>query len=156
MNSQTIRLLCVAVITLPVVAIGASTVGRAQPKSFDGAYKGTLECEQGGLEVFRSLLTIIIRNGLVTGGAPTPGIDGRQELPAAVVPGRGTVDPDGVFRLGYILYTGEYLLRADYSGMLSDTGGTLTGTQVFTREIPGDSGTRTCKGTFLKVELPRQ
>jgi hypothetical protein len=36
--------------------------------------------------------------------------------------------------------------------MLTDTGGTLTGTG----EITGHDGTRTCKGTFLKVELPRQ
>jgi hypothetical protein len=55
MNSQTQA-------TLPggdraaVIAIGASA-GRAQPKSFDGAYSGTLECELGGVEVFRSLLT---------------------------------------------------------------------------------------------------
>jgi hypothetical protein len=152
MNSQTIRLLCLAVSTLPVIAIGASTAGRAQPKSFDGAYKGTLECEQSGLGVLRSLLTIIIRNGLVTGGAPTLGIDGKEILSM----GRGTVDPDGVFHFGYILYTRDYSLRADYSGTLNDTGGTLTGTQVLTREITGDVVTRTCEGTFLKVELPRQ
>lgn len=60
----------IARITPPVVAIEASVVARAQPKSFDGAYKGSLQCEQGGVAVFRSLLTIIIRDGLVTGGAP--------------------------------------------------------------------------------------
>lgn len=152
MNSQTIRPLSLAVITLPVIAIGASTAGRAQSKFFDGAYRGTLECEQRGVEVFRSLLTMIIRNGLVTGGAPTLGIDGKEEL----IPGPGTVDPDGVFRFGYIFYAGDYTLRANYSGTLSDTGGTLTGTQVLTREATGDGGTRACKGTFLKVELPRQ
>lgn len=148
MNSQTIRLLCLTVIMLPVVAIGASGVGRTQPNSFDGAYKGTLECEWGGPEAFRSLLTIIIRDGSVTSS------DGREEL--AGIPGRGTVDPDGVFRFGYILYARDYSVRADYSGMLSDTGGTLTGTQVLTRETTGDGGTRTCKGTFLKVEVPRR
>jgi hypothetical protein len=39
-------------ITLPVIAIGASTAERAQSKYFDGAYKGTLESEQGGAECF--------------------------------------------------------------------------------------------------------
>jgi hypothetical protein len=148
MNSQTIRLLCLAVSTLPVIAIGASTAGRAQSKYFDVVYKGTLECQQDGLEVFRSLLTIAIRNGSVTAS------DGREEL--GPIPGSGTVDPDGVFRFGYILYARDYSLRADYSGTLNDTGGTLTGTQVLTREITGDVVTRTCEGTFLKVELPRQ
>jgi hypothetical protein len=148
MNSQTIRPLCLAVITLPVIAIGASTAGQAQTKSFDAVYRGTLECEQGGLEVFRSPLTIMIRNGSVIAS------DGRDKL--GPVPGFGTLDPDGAFRFGYIFYTRDDSLRADYSGTLNDTGGTLTGTQVFTREITGDGGTRTCKGTFLKVELPRQ
>jgi hypothetical protein len=150
MNSQSIRPLCLAVITLPVIAIGASTAGRAQSKYFDAFYKGTLECDQGGLEVFRSLLTILIRNGSVTGS------DGREELGPFPVPGSGTVDPDGVFRFGYMLYASDYSLRADHSGTLNDNGGTLTGTQVLTRQITGDGGTRTCKGTFLKVELPRQ
>jgi hypothetical protein len=126
--------------------MGASTAGRAQPKSFDGAYKGTLECERG-LEVFRSLLTINIRNGRVTGGARTLGIDGKEEL----IPGGGTVDADGIYRSGHIFYTRGYTLHADYIGMLSDTGGTLTGTQVFTRETTEDGGTRSCKGTFLKA-----
>jgi hypothetical protein len=147
MNSQTISALCLPVITLPVIAIGASTAGRAQSKYFDAVYRGTLECEQGGLEVFRSPLTIAIRNGSVTAS------DGREEVG---VPGSGTIDPDGVFRFGYTFYTRDNSLRADYSGTLNDTGGTLTGTQVLIRQITGDDGTRNCKGTFLKVELPRQ
>jgi hypothetical protein len=151
---ELIRPVCLAAIALLVVAMGASTAGRAQPKTFDGDYKGSLECEQGGLEVFRRPLAIIIRNGRVTGGAPTLDIDGRQEVSFAV--GTGTVDPDGGFRLRYILYTRDYSLRGDYSGTLHGGGGTLTGTQVFTREITGDGATRTCKGTFLQVELPKQ
>lgn len=47
MNSQAIRLVCLAVITLPVIAIGASTVGLAQTKSFDAAYRGTLDRSGG-------------------------------------------------------------------------------------------------------------
>jgi hypothetical protein len=48
----------------------------------------------------------------------------------------------------------HYSTHGDYNGTLSATGGTLTGTQVLTRENIGDGGTRTCKVTFLKVELP--
>jgi hypothetical protein len=154
MNSQTIRFLCLTVITLPVVAMGASTASRAQPTSFDGAYKGTLECKRGDVEVFRSLLTINIRGGRITGGARALGIDGKEEDPPIM--GAGTVDPEGAFRFGYIQYERDHSLRADYNGTLNDTGGTLTLTQVFTREIAGDGRTHTCKGTFLKVELPRR
>lgn len=56
-----------AALTLLVVATG-TTAGLSQPKSFDGAYKGSLECEQGGLEVFRMSLAISIRDGRVLGG----------------------------------------------------------------------------------------
>jgi len=68
----------------------------------------------------------------------------------------GTVDPNGVFRLGYTGYWSHYSIRGDYSGTLNATGGTLTGTQVLTREITGDGVTRTCKGTVVQVELSRQ
>ena len=132
---------------------GASTAGRPQPTSFDGAYKGSLECKQSRLEAFRMPLAIVIRDGRVTGGASTLDIDGRQVVPEL---GAGTVNPDGAFSLGYLLYTRDYSTHVYYSGTLDGTGGTLTGTQVLTREITGDVVTHTCKGTFIRVDLPRQ
>jgi hypothetical protein len=67
----------------------------------------------------------------------------------------GTVDPDGAFRLLYINY-GDYTIRGDFSGTLGATSGTLSGTRVLTRETTGDGETHTCKGTVLRVELPKQ
>ncbi len=61
-----------------------------------------------------------------------------------------------MFRLRYIAYFPQYSIEGDYTGTLTATGGTLTGTQVMTREISGDGGIRTCKGTFPKVDVPRQ
>ena len=146
--------LCPAVITLLIVAIGASTAGLSQPKSFDGAYKGSLECEQSGFEAFRMPLVISIRDGRVIGGASILDIDGREVGPEQ---GFGTVNPDGTFNFRYILYVpGNYSTHVYYSGTLDGTGGTLIGTQVLTPEITGDVVTRTCKGTFLRVELPKR
>jgi len=131
-----------------------TTAGLSQPKSFDGAYKGSLECEQSGFEAFRMPLVISIRDGRVIGGASILDIDGREVGPEQ---GFGTVNPDGTFNFRYILYVpGNYSTHVDYSGTLDGTGGTLTGTQVLTPEITGDVVTRTCKGTFLQVELPKQ
>jgi hypothetical protein len=104
-------------------------------------------------EIFRTPLSIIVRNGHVMALTPMFDIAGREEPAPAVA--AGIVDPDGVFRLGYTVYTRDYTVRGDYSGTLNATGGTLTGTQVLTREITGDGATRICKGTFLQVELPR-
>jgi len=77
MNSQAIRSVCLAAITLPVIAIGASTVGLSQATSFDGGYKGTLECEQGGLEVIRMPFTVSVRDGLSGRRRREPYTDGR-------------------------------------------------------------------------------
>jgi hypothetical protein len=156
MNSQIISL-CLAVITLPVIAIGASTAGRAQSKLFDGAYKGSLECERmtAGVDgAFRAPLSIIIREGTVVAAFDIE--DTSAPLQAMPLQAAGTIDPDGAFRFGVTAYTQKYNLRAEYSGTLNDTAGTLTGTQVLTRQVTGDGRTRACKGTFLKVELPRR
>jgi hypothetical protein len=151
---ELIRLLWPVAVTLPIIAIAASA-GRAQPKSFDGAYKGSLECEQltAGIGVFRTPLSIIVRNGRVMALVPAFDIDGKHELSPAMT--AGTIDLDGVFRVGYTLYTRDASIGGDYSVTLNAAGGTLTGTQVLTREITGDGGTRTCKGTVVQVELPR-
>jgi len=49
---ELIRPVHLAAIAMLVVAI-ATTAGLSQPKSFDGAYKGSLECKQSGFEAFR-------------------------------------------------------------------------------------------------------
>ena len=64
----------------------------------------------------------------------------------------GTVKPDGTFHVDFIEYTSKYSTHVYYGGTLDRTGGTLTGTQISTSEIAGDVATRTCKGTFFKVE----
>jgi hypothetical protein len=52
-----------AALTLLVVAMG-TTAGLSQPKSFDGAYKGSLECERttDGVGVFHVPVSIVVGN----------------------------------------------------------------------------------------------
>jgi len=60
------------VITLPVIAIGATTPGRAQPKTFDGTWKGSFEGEpmMAVVKVFarrsRSSRGILLSTAIVT------------------------------------------------------------------------------------------
>ena len=117
-QKELIRPLRLAAIILSAVAIGASTTARAQPKSIDSAYKGSLECEPmtAGSEIFRTPLSIIVRNGWLT--ALFDHDDGR---PPSTAFARVTVDPVGVFRFGYTLYTRDYSIRGNYSGTLNAT-----------------------------------
>jgi hypothetical protein len=117
-----------------------------------GGRNQPLECEQGGVEVFRSLLTMIIRNGRITGGRRRSALTERKNSFRGAEPLIRTA----YFASVIFFYAGDYSLRANCSGTLNESGGTLTGTQVLGRLTTGDGGTRTCRGTFLKVELPRQ
>jgi hypothetical protein len=135
------------------IAIDAPPAGLAQQQAFDGAYKGDLECEQmpQGIGTLRKPLAMIVRNGMVVASAPMSDIDGRQELTATVV--TGTVNADGALHLGTTVFTRDATIHVDYTGTLDATGGTLTGTQVWTGATAG--ATRTCNGTFVKVRLGR-
>lgn len=140
-----------------VIAISAPPAGLAQQQSFDGAYKGSLECEQmpEGIRNLRTPLAMIVRNGMVVASAPMFDLDGRQELADTVV--TGTVNANGAFHLGVTVFARDASSHVDYTGTLNTTGGTLTGTQIWTPATASDGGaTRTCNGTFVKVASPGQ
>jgi hypothetical protein len=147
-----IRPVCAAALTVYAVAIGASKAGLAQTNTFDGFYKGSLECGEltAGVGPSRVPLSIMVRDGRVMAGFNS------DERPSTHTIAVGTIDPHGVFHLGTTVYTSNHSIHHDYSGTINGSGGTLTGTQVVTREIGGDGGARNCKGTFLRVEMPRQ
>jgi hypothetical protein len=86
---------------------------------------------------------IIIRNGRV--------IASTQDITAAVAAGR--VDENGAFRLGATVFMPNGTLRVNYTGTLSAAGGTLTGTQVWTR-TGGEIDTRSCEGAFIAANQP--
>jgi hypothetical protein len=89
---------------------------------------------------------------VVTADTPTYDIDGLLIEPNLAA---GTVDSAGVLYFGHTVYMRNAELRANYTVSLSAAGGTLTGTQVWTRATGGDSVTRTCKGTVFEVGLPK-
>jgi hypothetical protein len=134
----------------------ASIVQPAQPQSLDRRdYKGNLECElTPAAGKSRTPLAITVHNGRVFASADAYDIDGLHLIPQAMA--AGTVDSAGVLHFGGTLFTRDTQLRANYTLTLSAAGGTLTGTQVWTRATGGDSVTRTCTGSFFEVRLPKQ
>jgi hypothetical protein len=127
-----------------------------QPASLDGVYKGSMACERttGGVATFHGTLAITVRDGRhVMAATPTFDAEGRKQLLLGWA--TGIVDPNGEFRVGFVAYMRDDTLHADYSGTISATGGTLTGTEVWTRAT-GEDVTRSCKGEFVRVERPAQ
>ena len=129
----------------------------AQAQSLDRrVYKGNLECEQTpAAGKSRTPLAIIVYNdGGISASADTYDIDGLRLIPAAMA--AGTVDSAGVLHFAGTLWTRHEQLRANYTLTLNATGGTLTGTQVWTRATGGESVTRTCTGIVFEVEPPKR
>jgi hypothetical protein len=133
-----------------LVAIGAP-FNPAQPQSFDRAYKGSLECEPlpPGRGTLRTTLTITVRDRNVTAVLSIFDVDGLHEVPLAMA--GGTVDAAGVLHLGHTVYTSDAEFRGNYTATLSATGGTLAGTQVWTRTSGGEV-TRTCTGNVAEIK----
>ena len=149
------RLLGLIAMVGSVVTIGAPLAGLAQQQPFEGAYKGSLECEQSGVGILRAQLAITVRDGRVVALASLFDIDGGQAFSPEVA--AGMVDVAGAFHLADTVFTRDATFHGTYTGTFSATGGTMTGTQIWTRSPAGNGGvTRTCNGTFVRVESPRQ
>lgn len=152
MNTRSLAPIATAV---SLTAIGAPSAALAQQQSFEGAYKGSLECQQMPEDIgpLRLPLAILVRNGRVIASASMFDIDGRKELAAMVA--TGTVNPDGAFHVGVTVFIGDARAQVAYAGTLDGDGGTLKGMQDWTRGS-ASGPTRACSGTFVKVGSPGQ
>ena len=136
------------------IATGAFGSAMAQQQLFDGYYRGSWECEQSGIGMLRTELRLRVRNGKIGMSMEYRfDIDGQAKF---APPGTGgIVAPDGAFRLDTGMYSRDETFHNTYTGKFSATGGTMTGTEVWTRVPAGrKSVSRTCNGTFAKVEPP--
>jgi hypothetical protein len=86
---------------------------------------------------------------MVTADTPTYDIDGLLIEPNLAA---GTVDSAGVLHFGHTVYMRNAELRANYTVSLSAAGGTLTGTQVWTRATGGDSERARAKARSSKLD----
>jgi hypothetical protein len=137
------------------IAIGAPVAGLAQQDGFDGAYKGSLDCEQMPTGILRASLAVTVRNSRIIVSFDMFDINANRQFVLELA--TGTVHADGTFHLGDTVYTKDATFHGAYTGTFSATGGTIAGTQVWTRSAAeGDSVTRTCNGTFVKVGSPGQ
>lgn len=132
------------------VAITAASEGWGQlPQSFDGFFRGNLECAPTSNQArrVRTQSLILVRDGSIM-------LSITRDDPTLIATGKA--DENGAFRAAGTAYMPGGTLQMNYTGTLSVTGGTLTGTQIWTRR-DGEIETRTCEGAFTPTDAsPRK
>lgn len=123
----------------------------AQSPSLNGAYRGSLVCAHlpGTVGILRAPLDIVVTGTTVIAARPIFNRDGSRVVGSEIA--TGTLGADGAVHLTSAWHAAGGGFKGNYSGTLSESGGTLTGTQVW-RRSPGNDGNipRTCYGAYAK------
>ena len=152
MKLQTIAVAAVAVVSLAAFAAKAhaeDATPAVTPPSLDGHYQGMLVCERlpNAPGALRAPLDIIISGSDARFARPMFNIEGTRVTGSEMA--SGTLGSDGRVVLVSKGENGIATFTASYGGMLSISGGTLSGTQTFS--TPGGTRTRACHGAFVKI-----
>jgi hypothetical protein len=133
---------------LTAVVVMLQFVPVAQAQSFDGTFRGTLVCEKmpATADMLSAPLDINIRGSNVQFARPLFNLDGTRVIRSEL--GTGTIDAQGKLHLTSNWYRFGVTFDADYSGTLTKTSGTFSGTQSW-RDGRNNSGKRNCIAAFL-------
>ena len=133
-------------LTLVVVMLQFVPVARAQ--SFDGAFRGMLVCEKmpAAVDMLTAPLDMTIRGNNVQFARPLFNLTGTRVVGSEL--GSGTIDAQGKLHLTSNWHRFGVTFESDYSGALTKTGGTFSGTQSW-RDEKNNSGKRNCTAAFL-------
>jgi hypothetical protein len=131
--------------------ISVPGAGFAQQQSNDGAYRGSVVCEHlsGTTGILRAPLDIVVSGTSVVAARPLFNRDGSRVVGSEIA--TGTVNSDGTLRLTSSWAAAGASFKGTYSGTLNATGGTMTGTESWTRSpANGGSVSRTCYGAYVR------
>jgi len=130
----------------------APGVGLAQQQpSTDGAYRGTLVCEHlpGTAGILRAPLDIVVTGNAVVGARPIFNRDGSRVVGTEIA--TGSLSGDGALHLTSAWQAAGSSFKATYSGTLTASGGTLSGSESWTRSASnGGNASRACYGAYVK------
>jgi hypothetical protein len=129
-----------------VVMLPLTTIARAQ--SFDGTFRGSLVCEKmpATADMLSAPLDVNIRGSNIQFARPLFNLDGTRVIGSEL--GTGTIDAQGKIHLTSNWYRFGVTFDADYSGALTKTGGTFSGTQSW-RDGKNNSGKRACTAALV-------
>jgi hypothetical protein len=140
-----------------ILAFATSSIGAAsadpQPAA-QGRFRGMIVCERiadtPNTDILHVPMDMIVRGGNVIFARPTFNPMGTRVTGNEIA--TGAIDADGKLHLTSEWSFRGFLLRGDYSGTLSATGGTLDGTQSW--QGPNHiQGSRTCHAALVSVRL---
>jgi hypothetical protein len=145
--------LAVAAVTAIPIAAGAQNESSNQapsPPVLANAYRGMFVCEQqrGSADILHVPVDVAVRGSEVQFARPLFNLRGTRVLGSEL--GDGSVDPSGRI---HVTSTWEYrsiTVHGDYSGTLTPSGGTLTGTQSW-RGPGSEARSRACQVALVSA-----
>jgi hypothetical protein len=136
--------------------IAAPGAGFAQQQqSVEGAYRGSMVCERlaGTSGILRAPLDIVVSGTTVIAARPIFNRNGTRVVASEIA--TGTVNADGTLHLASSWPAALASFKGTYDGTLKASGGTITGTEAWTR-LPANGGnvSRTCYGAYVRAPTP--
>jgi len=125
----------------------------AGAQALEGQFRGSYVCEKMPMtrDILRVPLDLAVRGNTVEFARPLFGLAGARVTGSELA--SGTIDADGKLHLKSQWTLLGNIAEGDYSGTLTPSGGTLTGTQIWRAPRGGDSITRAC--TMALVPAPK-
>jgi hypothetical protein len=119
------------IFALTALAVGSVCSAHADPQTIQGKFRGMYVCAKLPTthDVLRAPLDLVVEGNSVRFARPLFNLDGTRVLGSEMA--SGTIDGDGKLHLSSDWSYLGVRARGDYSGTLTPTGGTLTGTQTW-------------------------
>jgi hypothetical protein len=129
------------------VAMPAIT-GPVRAQSLDGPYRGTYVCEKmrASPDILRAPIDLVVSGTSIRFGRPLFNWDGSRVVGTEMA--SGTIDGDGKVNLTSEWFFRGFTTQGAYTGTLTASGGTLTGTQSW-HGPDSDNGSRACTAAFV-------
>ena len=134
---------------LAVLAVGAVVSASAGAQAVGGKFGGAYVCEKTPFtrDILRAPLDLVIQGNNVQFARPLFNLNGTRVLGSEL--GTGTIDANGKLHLTSTwTYLGNTAV-GDYSGTLTPSGGTLTGTQTWTGPQNTTPVSRACAAALV-------
>jgi hypothetical protein len=138
---------------LTAACISPASADPQSVQTLDGAYRGTIVCEKikAAPGILRVPLDLVVRGGNAQFARPTFNLKGTRVTGSEL--GSGTVDGDGKLHLTSAWVFANIGFQGDYSGALSASGGTFSGTQSWSGP-DGVNGSRACHAALVPAPKP--
>jgi hypothetical protein len=138
-------------LALTVLAVGSFWSANTDAQTIQGKFRGMYVCEKlpTTRDVLRAPLDLAIDGNSVRFARPLFYLNGTRVVGSEL--GSGTIDGDGRLHLSSEWsFLGNHA-QGDYSGMLTRTGGTFTGTQTWSGPEGSASLSRTCTAALVRA-----